>query len=257
MAQNIEHKKSTLDDGASIYQRKDEREDSKSIKEKWASLNGKEKRQYFKDYFLGPILLGTFILGLVIYFIYSMFITGHTSKFMLAVLGDDLLDNTAMEGHLDTLSEHWDFSKKEKADYDTQVAVNKGVGATTGESTFLTYLYADSMNAVIGTKDELEKYGYYFTDFKAELSEDILSQIPEEAWCELTYETQSPDTAKETVTTYSAIYLKYTIFADNIVNSAEEDELILVIPLSTGDKKDKINYNMDFFKYAMGLELGD
>lgn len=255
MAQNIEHKKSTLDDDASIYQRKDEREDSKSIKEKWSSLNGKEKRQYFKDYLLGPIIAVVAIIGFIVYIVYSTVINGSTTRFMLAVIGEDHLDNTAMEAHLEYLSEYWELSKKETADYDATVSVGKGVGAATGESTFMTYLYADSMNAVIGTKDELEKYGYYFTDFKTSLSEDIISQIPEEAWCELTYETNDPDKEAQTITACSAIYLKYTVFADNIVDTENEDELILVIPLTTGDKEEKINYNMDFFKYAMGLEL--
>ena len=49
MAQNIENKKTTLSDDASIYQKKEERDSSESVKNNWSNLKGKEKLKYFKD----------------------------------------------------------------------------------------------------------------------------------------------------------------------------------------------------------------
>ncbi|MGN0164862.1 MAG: hypothetical protein ACI39R_01650 [Lachnospiraceae bacterium] len=253
MAQNIDYKKSTLDDDASIYQKKEDRDETKSAKQKWSSMNGKEKKQYFKDYMLKPLLLGVFLVGIVIYLIYTIVFDASTTRFYLAVVGSNYMDNAAMEEHLDELAETWNFSKKEKAVYNPDVAM--GSGGFSDQSTFVTYLYAGSMNAVIGTKDQLEKYGYYFTDYTSELPEDVLAQIPEEAWCELTYETNEPDTKQHrTESSYCALYLKYTVFADDIKDTKNTDNLILVFPLTGSEDKDTINRNMDFFLYALGIE---
>lgn len=253
MAQNIDFKKSTLDDDASIYQKKEERDDAKTAKQKWAALNGAEKRQYFKDYYMKPLLVGAFILILVVYAVYTSVRDNATTKFYLAVMSEYYMDNEAMEAHLETLEEHWQFSKRERAVYSTDLSLSDSASL----STFVTHLYAGSLNAVIGTKEQLSNYGYYFTDFEEELSEEIYDQIPEEAWCILDFETQNPDQESPTpMSSCCAVYVKYTIFADDFNKNVtvNTDDLILVIP-ATGSDKEAVNYNIDFFKYAFGLEL--
>lgn len=257
MAQDIEHKRSVLDDDASIYQKKEEREESKTVKERWATMNAAEKKQYFKDYMLKPILFGGFIILLIIYFLYTSFRDGKSTKFYLIVLNQYYLDNKAMEEHLDSLEDFWQLSKREQAVYSTELTLNDSASL----STFVTYLYAGTINAAIGTKEQLEQYGYHFVNLKEELPEAVLAQIPEEAFCELKYETVDPDAEKPVVnSTYSAIYLKYTIFADNLNKdiTVDEDELILVIAVAgLSNYKDGVNYSYDFLKYALGLDLNN
>lgn len=255
MAQNIDFKKSTLDDDASIYQKKEERDDAKTAKQKWSSLNKTEKKQYFKDYYMKPLLVGAFILVLVVYAVYTSIRDNTVTKFYLAVMNEYYMDNEAMEEHLAYLEEYWDLSRRERTVYSTDLTLSDSASL----STFVTYLYAGSLNAIIGTEEQLAKYGYYFTDFEKELPEEIYNQIPEEAWCVLNFETQDPDQEAPTpMSSCCAVYVKYTVFADNFNKNVniDTDDLILVIPV-TGSDKEAVDYNMDFFKYAFGLELGE
>ena len=61
--------KTTLEDDAAIYAKRDERPASERFKD----LKGEEKWQFFKDYALAKIIAGVVILALVISLLYSMF----------------------------------------------------------------------------------------------------------------------------------------------------------------------------------------
>lgn len=253
MAQNIEHKKSVLDDDASIYRKKEERDESKSVKQHWAEMDKAAKKQYFKDYMMKPLIVGALAVILIVYIVVSSVKNSSTTKFYFAVLNPYYMNNDAMQAHVDELSKEWKLEKREKAIYSTDLSL----GDSASLSTFVTYLYAGTLNAVIGSKEKLEQYGSNFTDFKQELPKDILDQIPEEAFVELTYEFQdgSSDTPK-LVTTCSAINLNYTVFADDINTDyfSKENDLILVIPIAGLNASDGVNYSYDFLMYALGID---
>lgn len=61
-------KETRLDDNAALYQRRQE----KTEKQKFKELNGKEKWQYFKDYYLRKLLATVVILSFVGYFLYTV-----------------------------------------------------------------------------------------------------------------------------------------------------------------------------------------
>lgn len=254
MAQNIDHKKSTLDDDASIYQKKEERDDAKSVKQKWSEMTRQEKVSYFKYYYMKPLIIAIIALIFIGYVVYDTAQKSTSPKYYMAVLSEYYMNNDAMENHLSKLEDYWKFEKRESAEYTT----NLSLGNSSSQSTFVTYLYAGTLNVVIGTEEQLETYGYHFYDFDALLPEDVYNQVPEEAWCELTYQTMEPD--KENRTTKSSIcgiYVDYTIFADNYNANLPEnsDKLIMVFPIAGSAEDNAADYNVDFFKYALGMEL--
>ena len=66
MAQNVDEKKTALDDGAEIYKQDRPVEERKSFSERWKAMDGKEKKAYFFDYMLKPIILGIIAVVLLI-----------------------------------------------------------------------------------------------------------------------------------------------------------------------------------------------
>lgn len=61
-------KQSRLDDNASIYERRNE----KSERQKLSEMNGKEKWQYFKDYYLKKTIVSVLLISFVGYFLYTV-----------------------------------------------------------------------------------------------------------------------------------------------------------------------------------------
>lgn len=251
MAQNIEFKKSTLDDDASIYQKKEERDDAKTTQEKWSSLNKTEKWKYFKDYYLTKIIIAVVVVVFVGYSIYTSFRDNYTTKYNVTVLNELFFDNRAMEEHLSQLEKKWGFEEKEKAAYSVDMSLNNN----SDKATFVTYLSAGSMNAVIGKKDNLENYGGQFIDYSEILPAEIYNSIPEEAWCDLTFRDPDSDTVNPVVSTARCgLYINHTIFADNLSENMPSDDIILVFPITGSTKDAEIDYNLEFFKYAIGYE---
>ena len=68
-AEGKESDKTTLDDNAAIYSKREE----KSGKEHFKDLQGEEKWQYFKDYMLLKIVVGVIIAALGAHLLYSIF----------------------------------------------------------------------------------------------------------------------------------------------------------------------------------------
>ena len=61
-------KETRLDDSAAIYQNRK----PKTEKQKLSEMNGKEKWQYFKDYYLKKVFVGAILLVFVGYFLYTV-----------------------------------------------------------------------------------------------------------------------------------------------------------------------------------------
>ncbi|WP_066715363.1 hypothetical protein [Clostridium sp. Marseille-P299] len=61
-------KETRLDDSASIY----ERRNPKTERQKLSEMNGKEKWQYYKDYYLKKTIMSTILIAFVAYFLYTV-----------------------------------------------------------------------------------------------------------------------------------------------------------------------------------------
>lgn len=78
---DVKNKKTVLNDNAGLYQKREE----KSEKQKFSELHGKEKRTYFKDYYLKKCIAIIAAIALVIYFGYTVSESRkHTSVFYAA-----------------------------------------------------------------------------------------------------------------------------------------------------------------------------
>ncbi len=91
-AQNMEDKKTTLDDNAAIYGKRDERD----TKEKFAQLKGKDKWDFFKDYILGKLIIITASVVFAVFILYSIFGPKPETLMYVAVI-DDPLGNENLE----------------------------------------------------------------------------------------------------------------------------------------------------------------
>lgn len=81
---DIKNKPTVLDDNAGIYQKREKQTE----KQKFGELHGKDKWQYFKDYYL-KILIGIIIaIVLVIYFVYSIWQSKKNNSVLYVAVTD-------------------------------------------------------------------------------------------------------------------------------------------------------------------------
>lgn len=248
MALNIDNKKTVLNDDAVLYDKKDNRNEKMSALKRFLSLHGEDRKQFFFDYMFKPLLIGGIILTVVIYFVVSAIINRSTTRFYVSCINPYYLDNDTVDERLQELAGTWNLKKHEKLEYTTGLALN----SKSNTSTFITFLEAGSIDAAIGTKEQLEYLGEYFNNL-GEVDDSILEQIPKEALCELTYEKTLPGGKKEIETRVCGVYLKYTVFADCIADEKLRDDLIVVLPM-TATYGESNRYRMDFFKFLFGIE---
>ena len=72
MAIDVKNKKTSLDEEAAIYEKRDEEDSGKS---RWKKMNRRQKITQFKTYYLSPLIVVVFILCWVGFFIYKIVIT--------------------------------------------------------------------------------------------------------------------------------------------------------------------------------------
>lgn len=81
-------KKTVLDDNASIYAKRDNRRDI----DKFKDLNGKEKWQFFKDYWLKWVIIGIITIAVCGSFLYSILKEKPEVKYEVLILDNPLSD---------------------------------------------------------------------------------------------------------------------------------------------------------------------
>lgn len=99
MAINLKGKKTSLNEEASIYQKRTE---ELSQKERWQQMNAKQKRSYFATYYLPPLLIILAVVAVFGYIIWHDFINNTNIYFNCA-----LLNETATDGDLTSLSDQF------------------------------------------------------------------------------------------------------------------------------------------------------
>lgn len=245
MAQDIENKKTVLDDDAAIYQTSGDRNEKNSTFKKFSTLSGEEKKQYFKDYMLKPIIIGVVAVVLIVAFIISSFSNSHSIAFRISSLSPYYLEDKEMNELAESLSNYWQLEKKEVVSYTTGI----------GRDNFVTHMTAGTLDVVIGEKSELEQYGHMFADFD-KVDNEIKALIPNDALCELTYTYMDKNGNSIEATTRSAIYVKNTVLNDLIgddLSNVDKENLVIVInAASLSEKEERGDYKADFIKYLFG-----
>lgn len=94
MALNTKGKKTSLTEEASIYQK---RQDDLSDKERIKNMTGKQKRDFFKTYYLPKLLVILAVAGVVFYIVWVDFINKSHIYMRCAILNESITDSTLTE----------------------------------------------------------------------------------------------------------------------------------------------------------------
>lgn len=150
----IEHKKTTLDDDAAIYQKGPDRDENKSVKEKWSELDFKGKCHFFFDYYLLKLVFATAIIALIGGILYTT-LKPRPKAIVGAVIIDSLLEiENTQQYFKDALTEIGGDPNKEKIElHDT---FSSQIPNDT--STISTYIFAGTLDVLIAPESALQHY---------------------------------------------------------------------------------------------------
>ena len=158
MALNTKGKKTSLTEEASIYQK---RQDDLSDKERIKNMTGKQKRDFFKTYYLPKLLVILAVAGVVFYIVWVDFINKSHIYMRCAILNESITDSILTEfSDRFTDSMKMDY-KKNRASfymYYTRSDVAREMGADTGSdlSEISSRLVANSLDCMIASYEDVE-----------------------------------------------------------------------------------------------------
>ena len=181
MALNTKGKKTSLTEEASIYQK---RQDDLSDKERIKNMTGKQKRDFFKTYYLPKLLVILAVAGVVFYIVWVDFINKSQIYMRCAILNESITDSILTEfSDRFTDSMKMDY-KKNRASfymYYTRSDVAREMGADTGSdlSEISSRLVANSLDCMIASYEDVENI-YLKNGFIMNLN-DFLSKKEKEA----------------------------------------------------------------------------
>ena len=181
MALNTKGKKTSLTEEASIYQN---RQDDLSDKERIKNMTGKQKRDFFKTYYLPKLLVILAVAGVVFYIVWVDFINKSHIYMRCAILNESITDSILTEfSDRFTDSMKMDY-KKNRASfymYYTRSDVAREMGADTGSdlSEISSRLVANSLDCMIASYEDVENI-YLKNGFIMNLN-DFLSKKEKEA----------------------------------------------------------------------------
>ena len=158
MALNTKGKKTSLTEEASIYQK---RQDDLSDKERIKNMTGKQKRDFFRTYYLPKLLVILAVAGVVFYIVWVDFINKSHIYMRCAILNESITDSTLTEfSDRFTDSMKMDY-KKNRASfymYYTRSDVAREMGADTGSdlSEISSRLASNSLDCMIASYEDVE-----------------------------------------------------------------------------------------------------
>ncbi len=190
---DISDKKTTLDDSASIYQRREE----KSDKAKWKELKGfKAKWEHFKAYYL----LKTFIWGCVIalggYAVYEMFAPEKEQMLYAAIL-----DRVIMDPETKLLTEEFGAyisldEENQEVRFDNTIMISNDRDGSSAQK-FMAHAYAGEIDIVIARESVLTQYaGHYLRPLSDQLPADLYEDFSE-LYCYAAPENEDGSLGKE------------------------------------------------------------
>lgn len=153
MKQGEDYKKdTTLDDSASIYQKREE----KSEKQKLSEMNGKEKLTYFKDYYLKTVVIVACAAALVVAVLVSV-LKHKPEQIMNVVITDNFLSDATLE------KIKADFTEKFVTDtYEQEIFIDPDYYYSSDEYSssikFSTRLYAGEIDIIIARKSRMLQF---------------------------------------------------------------------------------------------------
>ena len=203
MALNTKGKKTSLDDKAFIYEKRDEEESEKS---KWSRMDKKQKFTHFKTYYLPPLFIAVLVLVVVGFLVYNDVIMKKDVVYQCA-----LLNESAMEMPVEDFGKNYVRAlnldpEKNIASFqffytNSEIASQTGSTAATDLTQVSSMIYAATLDSMIAGEEDFKTYlnNQFFVDLTELLREDELEIIQDYLYI--------PDTAENTQKHPYGIYL--------------------------------------------------
>ena len=203
MALNTNGKKTSLDEKALIYEKRDERESEKS---KWSKMNKKQKFTHFTAYYLGPIAIGILVICLVGFFIYKDVLTKKDVVYNGAILNDSAMEIPLEDFENGFVSALNLDPEKNIASFqfyytNSELATKTGATVTTDLTQISSMIYASTLDSMIAAQEDFKMYldNELFVDISELLSEEELEVIKDKLYI--------PDTPENTQQHPYGVYL--------------------------------------------------
>lgn len=169
-------KETRLTDDAQIYQPRDTR----SEKEKFQSMNRKEKIQYFNQYYLGKMLVGIVVVCFIGYIIYSFVKPKVVTALYTAVL-DGCIDVETTSSFESDMTERLGLDTKESIvmfDNSYYITSNSSYSSSNIEK-LVVYIAAGDVDVMIGPETTMNQYALagYFSKMSECLPTDLFSTL--------------------------------------------------------------------------------
>lgn len=178
--QNLDGKKTQLDDDAEIYKVGAERSDNKSAGQHWKELDTKGKWQYFANYYLVyvvAILAGVFFLA---YILYSALRPKPKELGYIVILDCELNTNKA-DAYFQNVTKELGYTTKEAT-----ITLNTGLSSAqhmiADTQALSTYFFAGTVDVLITKKEIIGRYAQIdiLYDIRDILPDDIKAALKEE-----------------------------------------------------------------------------
>ncbi len=173
----IQHKKTTLEDDAAIYQKSEDREENKSTKQKWKELDAKGKWNFFVDYYLFKLIIVIAVVALLGSLLYTT-LKPRPDEQLYVVLLDNILDLEGTEDYFEKAIEGIGYDPEKN-----KIMLNDSFSSQSPSdmSNISTYAFAGTLDVIIAPETALQNYAKSSLLAPLEgLPEDILAAIPEE-----------------------------------------------------------------------------
>lgn len=186
MALNIKYKKTSLDENASIYSKRDEEESERS---KWSRMDRQQKWIHFKAYYLRYVVIGCLVLAVAGFFIYKDVIRKTEVIYRSAVLNEIAMElpiTDFADGFTESMNIDPDRNLSSFHLYYTDADLAKQVGAAISSdlTQVSSMIYAGKLDSLIAGQDDFDGYkeNGFFADISELLNEEQIRQLEDKLY---------------------------------------------------------------------------
>lgn len=186
MALNTKNKKTSLEEDAFIYEKRDEEESEKS---KWDKMNREQKVVHFKTYYLRPLIVVCLVVAIGVFFLYKDVIQKRAVVYQCAVVNEQ-----AMEIPIEEFGNRFVESmvlepERNEAVFslyytNQELASQSGTSASNDLTRLSSMIYAASLDSMIASEEDLQIYleNQFFVDLTELLSEEERNVIQDKLY---------------------------------------------------------------------------
>ena len=169
---DINQKKTALDDDSILYQKRDDSSGKKDL----SSLTGRQKLQYFKDYYLKFCILAVVLLVIAINLIYTIFFRHQETILSIAAVNDTSM--SASESFNDYLKDYYQISSKNEL----LTVNNYYLDDPNQQMAFTTKLVTGDLDLIICDRDTFDSRSSagFFADLSSLLPDDLFSALSDD-----------------------------------------------------------------------------